>query len=225
MSGPVKVYVGTDPNMKKAELALEYSIRKHTSSDVDIIWMDYSRGGVWDGWDIGRERGHPYAKKGWGTDFTCFRFAIPEVAGFQGRAIYLDVDMILLKDIRELFETKMDKPVLSTPGGFDVILYDCTAFKDKLWWPTVERMKVNKWRRQDYEAVLKNHDFCGGLDEKWDCRDGKGYDENTTALVHYTNMNTQPWKPYPQIFKYPPHPRQDMVDLFWKYYEEAQKNG
>jgi len=225
MTDPVRVYVGTDPNMKKAEMALEYSIRKHCSTDVEIVWMDYARGGTWDGWNIGRERGHPYAKKGWATDFTCFRFAIPEACGFEGRAIYLDVDMILLKDIRELFDLPLERPLMATPaGGYDVILIDCAAFKDQLWWPTIDRMKVNTWRRKDYELLLEQHEFVSKtVPEKWDCRDGRGYDPKETALVHYTDMNTQPWKPYPETFTYPDHPRQDMVDLFWSLYEEAKK--
>lgn len=224
MPDTVKIYIGTDPNMGKAELALEHSIRKHCSSPLEIIWMDYSRGGIWEGWDIGREHGIPYSNKGWATDFTCFRFAIPEACGFEGRAIYLDVDMILLDDITKLFELPLEKPARITPFGYDVILFDCAAFKDKLWWPTIDRMKANRWRRADYEYLLEQHDFVSkDLPDEWDCRDGKGFDPDKTALVHYTNMRTQPWKPYPDIFEYPPHPNQDMVDLFWKEYEEAKE--
>lgn len=221
MADVIKVYVGTDSHMRKAELALEYSIRKTTKSPVDIIWMDTSRGGIWSGWDIGREPGRPYSTEGWATDFSCFRFAIPAANNYTGRAIYLDVDMILLKDINDLFTTPMDHPVLIPPRGFDVILYDCAAFKDKPWWPTLDEMKTSGWNIPDYSSLLMENHMIGTMSEIWDCLDGKGYEPAKTALIHYTDMNMQPWKPYPEVFAYPPHPRPDIVDLWWKTYEEA----
>lgn len=214
----IKVYVGTDPYMKKAEIALENSIRANTKSEVEIIWMDYARGGAWAEWNIGRERGHPYAKEGWATDFSCYRFAIPEVNGFQGRAIYLDVDMILVRDIKEFFNYPMGFPVLITPAGYDVMLYDCEQFQDEDWWPTLEQMKKSGWGINDYAKLLVDHQMVGPLSPVWDCCDGIGYDPDRTGLIHFTNMRTQPWKPYPEVFDYPPHPRPDMVALWQKYF-------
>ncbi|MCB1148615.1 MAG: hypothetical protein KDK48_00480 [Chlamydiia bacterium] len=217
----VKVYIGTDPFMRKAEVALAHSIRKHVSGPCEIIWMDYSRGGIWANWNIGRARRQPYSEKGWATDFTCFRFAIPEANGFKGRAIYLDVDMVLLKDIRELFEYPMEKPVM-IPDHWDVILYDCAAFKEFDWWPSIEEMKPSGTMISAYKKLLESHDVVSkNLPRKWDCRDGAGYDPKETALIHYTEMRTQPWKPYPQVFDYPEHPSPEMVKIFWDLYEEG----
>ncbi len=226
MDDTVKIFVGSDANpMAKAELVLEYSIRKHCKGPFEIIWMDSSRGGIWEGWDIGRPPGLPYSNRGWSTDFSCFRFAIPAASGFKGRAIYLDVDMIVLKDIHELFNFPMDRPVMITPMRYDVILFDCAAFENLPWWPRIAQMKTNQFKVKDYTDLLLAHDMVSSkLPIEWDCLDGKGFDPQKTALVHYTNMHTQPWKPYPNVFQYPPHPRQDMVDLFWNMYEEAKKN-
>jgi hypothetical protein len=219
----VKVYIGTDPFMRKAEKALEHSIRKHVSGPCEIFWMDYSRGGVWSNWNIGRPRRQPYSDEGWATDFTCFRFAIPEVNNFEGRAIYLDVDMVLLKDIRELFESPMEKPVMM-PGHWDVILFDCAAFKDFDWWPSLEEMKPSGKMITDYKKLLTGNGVVSKkLPLKWDCRDGNGLDEET-ALIHYTEMSTQPWKPYPQVFDYPDHPSPEAVKIFWDLYDEASQN-
>lgn len=217
----IKVYVGTDPRMHKAEIALEYSIYKHTKAKVEIEWMDFNRGGLWSDWNIGREHGHPYSGQGWATDFSCFRFAIPEANNFEGRAIYLDADMILLGDIQELFGTLMARPVLITPKGFDVVLFDCAAFKDKLWWPSIEEMKQSQASVSDYGKLLADRGVLGELPADWDCCDGIGYNPATTRLVHYTDMRTQPWKPYPDVFEYPQHPRPDMVALWQKYYDEG----
>jgi hypothetical protein len=217
----IKVYVGTDPNMKKAEIALEQSIHTHTKSKVEIIWMNYAHGGLWGDWNIGREHGKPYADVGWATDFSCFRFAIPEANGFEGRAIYVDVDMILLKDIKELFNYPMGAPVLIPPTGFDVILFNCEAFKNLPWWPSIEEMKKSGKKINDYGRLLAEHNMLGLLSPDWNCCDGKGYDPINTGLLHFTNMRTQPWKPYPDVFEYPPHPRPDMVALWQKYYDEG----
>ncbi len=217
----VKVYVGTDPRMHKAEIALEYSIYKHSTVPVDIVWMDFARGGLWADWNIGREHGHPYAGQGWATDFSCFRFAIPEANHFEGRAIYLDVDMILVGDIKELFDLPMPSAVLIPSKGFDVMLYDCAAFKDRLWWPSIEEMKKSGARISDYGKLLNDRGMLAELSAAWNCCDGDGYEPATTRLVHYTNMRTQPWKPYPDVFDYPPHPRPDMVALWQKYYDEG----
>lgn len=217
----IKIYVGTDAHMKKAEIALEYSIRAHTKSKIDIVWMDASRGGIWSGWGIGREAGNPYSADGWSTDFTNFRFAIPEANEFKGRAIYLDADMILVRDIKELFDMPMKRPCMRQQDNMDVILYDCSAFKDLPWWPSMEEMKTNGWNLSKYSNLLMEHTMAAAMPLIWDCQDGKNYDPARTGLIHYTDMNTQPWKPYPEVFKYPPHPRPDMVALWEKYYQEG----
>lgn len=222
MENRIKVFVGTDPFMRKAELALEYSIRKSASEPVDIVWMDYSRGGIWDNWNIGRPKKLPYASEGWSTDFTCFRFAIPGANNYEGRAIYLDADMILLRDINELFTLPMDKPVIHPPARLDVMLFDCKAFKEFEWWPTVDEMKCSQWNLKEYYRLMNEHKIISdSMPALWDCLDGVGYDPLKTGLVHYTEMNTQPWHPYPERFKYPPHPRPDMVQLWQKFYDEA----
>src|SRR5688500_13788101 len=42
------------------------------------------------------------------TEFSNYRFLIPQLCGFVGRAIYLDSDMICLADIAELFCAEMN---------------------------------------------------------------------------------------------------------------------
>ena len=42
-----------------------------------------------------------------GTPFTCYRYAIPHMMNFKGRALYTDVDMINFRDIGALFDTDL----------------------------------------------------------------------------------------------------------------------
>ena len=129
----------------------------------------------------------------------------------------------MTKDIKELFDFPMGFPVLITQAGFDVILYDCGYFTDEKWWPTIEQMKPSGWQIADYARMLAEHGMTGHLPSIWNCCDGIGYDPERTGLVHFTDMRTQPWKPYPEHFDYPPHPRPDMVALWEEYYEGGLK--
>ena len=121
----LRFYIATDGTaMQKAEMALVYSIQKVCSVPFSVHFMDKHRPNpLWHGWN----------DKKWYTPFSNFRFAIPEVNGFQGRAVYMDVDQIILKDPKELFELEIpeDKAWLALdPSRTDVMLMDCAKFKN-----------------------------------------------------------------------------------------------
>ena len=62
-------------------------------------------------------------------------------------------------------------------------------------------------------AFLAHHPLkIGQLDPQWNVFD---YCDEQTKLIHYTNLNTQPWK-------YPHHP---YGELWFEYFEEARKAG
>jgi hypothetical protein len=49
--------------------------------------------------------------------------------------------------------------------------------------------------------------------------DGRGLSEHT-KLLHFTNMFTQIWRPWPERFPYDiEHPSPEACALFWHYYE------
>ena len=61
----VRIFVGTsEVEDKFIERILTYSLYKNSSSDLDITFL---RPSLFEGWN----------QKGWGTPFTCFRYAIP----------------------------------------------------------------------------------------------------------------------------------------------------
>ena len=194
--------------MGKAELALEHSIRKHCTSPLEINWM---RAG-----DPGWEWKGAYPD-GWHTMFTCFRFAIPELCAFKGRAIYLDVDQILMADITELWNTPLNGHTCLNPRRWDVILYDCAAFAKLPDWPSLATMQTSGWKINSYSRLIPN---VGAMSLHWDCKDGKGLCADT-KLLHYTKMATQPWKPWPERYKYPAHPCPEAAEIFWNEYHEA----
>ena len=81
--------------------------------------------------------------------------------------------------------------------------------------------------------VNKIKEYWHPLPHRWCCNDGgiasdqankfetEAYDPDTTCLLHYTQMDWQPWKPYPQKFNYPPHPHARAESLWWQMYAKA----
>jgi lipopolysaccharide biosynthesis glycosyltransferase len=101
----LKIFIGSSSNNEDAaiESIYEYTLRKNSSIDLDITWMRQSNdfSSIWSGWNTAK----------WFTPFSGFRWAIPEICNFKGRALYTDVDMINFVDISKLFDIDLkDKP-------------------------------------------------------------------------------------------------------------------
>ena len=63
------------------------------------------------------------------------------------------------------------------------------------------------------------------LPPRWNCLDGRGFDEGKTALLHYTDIITQIWRPYPERLSYRRHPVAAAEDIWVNLYREAQDKG
>ena len=217
----IKIFIATEAGHEKAEKALEYSILSSAAQPVQIIWMKDECGEIFSGWNKGRDHKLINSGDGWKTNFSCYRWAIPELCRFEGKAIYLDVDQIVLKDISQMWNLDMqDKGVLSiSPERTDVMLMDCSKFKDS-WWPRLSQMKASGKHQKYYRCLVQNKNLIGPLDPIYNCLDGVGFSDET-RLVHYTKMNTQPWHPSPESMEYKPHKIPAMEKLWWDYYLAA----
>lgn len=73
----IKVFVGCDPNNCDLEqmMVLDYSIHKHTSVPVEIVWMQLSRDPN-SYWYSNPETGEGWNTTKWSTPFSGFRWAI-----------------------------------------------------------------------------------------------------------------------------------------------------
>lgn len=231
MTTTARVFIGTEPRMWVAETVLRYSIERHASIPAEIVSMDYSRGGVWGGWEIGRPRGLPAKLRAdqrgeevWFTDFTNYRWAIPEACGFQGRAVYMDVDMLVLGDVKELMEIPMPTPIRSlSPGETSVMVVDCAAMRNVRGWPRIDEMKANRWSLRRYVALLAEQGAFSPLPPEWNCLDGRGFTLTGTRLVHYTDMSSQPWRPYPERLHYRAHANPEVESLWFHYAARARE--
>ena len=99
IESPIRIYVGSQEEQMLAVKVLEYSIRRHTSMTTRVVPLH--RAGI--AFPMPRD-----AKNQPRTPFSFQRFAIPMLSGYRGRAIYLDSDMMVFRDIRQLWTMPFD---------------------------------------------------------------------------------------------------------------------
>ena len=97
----MKVFVGYDTREDMAYQVCKHSILAR-NKDVDVrpLKQQELRDTGW--------YNRPIDKLA-STEFTFTRFLIPELANFKGWAVFMDCDMILTTDIKELFDQADDK--------------------------------------------------------------------------------------------------------------------
>ena len=213
----IKIFIGSEAGNEKAEQTLDWSIRNTTSGPFEIVWMTDILP-EWQDWNKGRNHRDQNSGVGWKTNFSCFRWAIPELCGFNGKAIYLDVDQLLIKDIRQMWELPMNGAAYLAirPERTDVMLIDCSKFKNN-WWPSINKMKPSGKPQKYYRTLVEKHCLVGELNKIYNCLDGENYSDDT-VLIHYTRMETQPWNPFPNAINYRPHKNKQVSDLWHKCY-------
>lgn len=140
------------------------------------------------------------------TEFSLYRYLIPALCSFEGRAIYLDSDMVCLGDIGDLFDSSVDgydflaKREYAERDGekmraSSTLLIDCERCRfdlDQIFAEIDQGLYTYTEFSQMGKRFLTRHPYrIGEIDPEWnvfDRRNGK------TKLIHYTNQFTQPWK-------------------------------
>lgn len=225
MSDVVRIFIGSSANGEDADIesAYEYSIRRNCSKEVDITWMRQTNDtpSTWGGWMTER----------WSTPFSGFRWAIPEMCGFQGRAIYTDCDMINYRDMNTLINVEMNgKPLAARRGSrfggheFCVMVMDCSKM-ESLVIPIARQKKLPESHHRYINKFSGNSELVEDLDPRWNCLDGEDRKLHDIWQLHFTKMSTQPWKPDWFTGQPEKHPRQDIVDEFYRVLEEAKQAG
>jgi hypothetical protein len=191
VESPVRVFVATQEPQMLSVRVLEYSIRKHASLTVEVVPMH--RAGI----DVPMPSDVKNRPR---TPFSFQRFLIPELAGHRGRAIYLDSDMQVFRDIRELWTLPFQGASLLAarePGDtgrkpqFSVMLLDCEA----LPWRIDEIVAALDRGELSYESLMYEMKVApsirADIDPSWNSLER--YEAGVTGLLHYTDMGTQPW--------------------------------
>jgi len=236
MTDAVRIFVGCDPNHCDAEsqAVLEWSIRKHATAPVEITWMMLSQdpASPFYGWDT----------RTWATTFSGFRWAVPYLAGYEGLAVYMDSDFIVLSDVVRLVteEAPWGRYVATGIGGrawrMCCSVWDCARARDHL--PSIGQMRgESAWHgrlNQRFRVEELVQPFAGD----WNNLDGRnGKPLSQIDALHYTRMSTQPHLPYAKQRlaaagrrhwydgETGPHAREDVQRLFDDLFSEAIDNG
>ena len=187
---PIRVFIGTDDSQKLGAKVLEYSIKKHCPIPVVCDTMDNVQ--------VRRPKEPRNQSR---TEFSFNRFAIPELAGFKGRAVYLDADMQVFRNFQELWDIPFGGARVlyaassssSRPKQFSVLLLNC----EELNWDVEEIVTSLDEDTYDYDGLM--NELCieppelvqPRIPPEWNSLEE--YERGRTALIHYTDMLTQPW--------------------------------
>lgn len=239
----IKVFVGCDPNNCDLEqmMVLDYSIHKHTKQPVEIVWMQLSRDPS-SFWYSNPETGEGWNTSKWATPFSGFRWAIPANCNFEGRAIYMDADMVVLTDLAELWEHSLDEQAMVAAKGEDDMVRLCTCVWDcekaKHHLADINTLRHNPDSHFDMMKQIKAHpEWVERYTQSFNCVDGENLPIEQIKILHYSDMGTQ----FSHEFSLPrlqaegqshwfdgkimPHPRPELTDLFRQYYQEALAAG
>jgi hypothetical protein len=196
------IFVGSDRSQLLAVKVLEHSIRRHTKMDVKLSSMDTVE--LPDPKDI---------RQGKRTGFSFTRFAIPKLMGYRGKAVYLDADMLVFRDFRELWDIPFDGSRIVIQEEVEeaaqhgaakagapaqrikqcsVMLLDCAA----LDWDPVKIIAGldGQYTYEDllyHMCILEERYVKYGVPFRWNSLEH--YEAGKTGLIHYTDMHTQPW--------------------------------
>jgi lipopolysaccharide biosynthesis glycosyltransferase len=196
----IDIFVGADRSQLLAVAVLEHSILRHTNLSCRVTPL------------IDLDLPEPAdLRQGSRTNFSFARFAIPELKNYSGRAIYMDADMLVFRDVAELWSIPFDgaKVVVQDElpdevkrkGLLDgqkrrrkqcsVMLIDC----ERTRWNAASIIAgldgQYTYEELLYElCILDESEIKYGVPFAWNSLE---YFDADTRLIHYTDMNTQPW--------------------------------
>lgn len=186
----VQVFIGGGNAEWLPTAVLEFSIRRHTARLVQVTPL------------AGVEMSIPIPvpkdpRNRAVTSFSFQRFLIPQALDFQGRGIYLDSDMLVVGDIGELWDNPFPagSEVQMCPGWQSAVM----LIDAKIGWRIdglINLMDRGGIRYKDLVNVKALGGATNSLPPEWNCTDRpdpNAMDVKRAKLLHYTDMNLQPW--------------------------------
>jgi lipopolysaccharide biosynthesis glycosyltransferase len=190
-----RIFIGWDSRFPEPADVLRYSLLKHSSIPLDVRYLKLDELKINRTYD-------PLAS----TEFTYSRFLPPHLCNFQGKALFLDNDMLCLSDIREIAELDM------TDYALRVVQHDYspsattkmngvvqTTYPRKNWssMMLMNCEKLTLWTKDVVETATGAylHRFqdipdeqIGELPKTWNTLDTM---DKSTKLIHWTSGG--PW--------------------------------
>lgn len=188
---PARIFIGSDATQVLGARMFEYSVRRFASMSVSFEIIDNTGLPV-------PESPQKRAR----TGFSFCRFKIPELCKYRGRGIYVDADMQVFTDIKDLWTRDFKDAWLlysELKGGtgripqYSVMLLDCA----NLDWNAKQLITELDQGKYDYASLMTEFAMMPQdkkkpyLEFEWNSLEQ--YEEGKTKLIHYTDMPTQPW--------------------------------
>ena len=163
----IRVFIGFDPRQPLAYNVCASSIVRGASKPVAITALTLKT--------------LPITRRGL-TEFTYSRFLVPHLCGYEGRAIFMDADVIVDGDVAELNE-------LADPEAAVSVVKNARRFE----WPSVMVFNNALCRALTPEYVEQHDPFgfgwankVGALPPDWNHLVGYDKAETEPKLLHYT---------------------------------------
>lgn len=193
---PIRVFIGFDGREDVAFSVLAHSIHRNASQPVSIAPVMLSQlGGVY------RRDVNPLQS----TQFSFSRFLTPWLCGYEGWAVFMDCDMLVLDDIARLWALRDERYAVQVVKHVHVPKEDVkflgavqTKYEKKNW-SSVMLMNCAKCTALTPEYVntatgLELHQFkwldddslIGELPSRWNHLVGYDAPRKDASLVHYT---------------------------------------
>lgn len=182
MADPVRVFIGGTAEHDLPTAVLTHSILKHARRDVEIRLLTDTGINV----PVPKD---PHNRQV--TSFSFQRFLIPEAINFEGRGIYLDSDMVVFRDIGELWDCPFPNGSLvqMCPGWQSAVM----LIDGRCGWKIselVQRLDRGELTYRNMVNVKALGHSTDSLPALWNCMD---HMPEGCRLLHFTHMSSQPW--------------------------------
>jgi len=193
----INIFIGYDSKEKIAHHVLSESILRHSTKPVAItpIYLPNIKD------DFVRERNSLSS-----TEFSFSRFIIPHLMNYQGWALFMDCDMLMMDDIAELWRLRDDKYAVQvckhdyTPKDETKFLGQVQTKYPKKNWSSFMLMNCKKCTTLTPDYVnkasglelhqfkwLENEELIGSLPLEWNWLVGEYPYKEDVKNVHYTD--------------------------------------
>jgi len=192
----IRVFIGYDPREAEAFWVLSHSIQRLTSVPVSITPLALPQlSSV-----LTRER-HPLQS----TDFSFSRFLVPWLSDFAGWSLFIDCDMLALRDFKELWRLRDEKKAVMVvkhnhvPKETTKFLGEPQTMYAKKNWSSVmlfnnaKCFNLSPWVIDTADGLtlhqfkwLEDEELIGELPSEWNHLVGYDAPRKDVALVHYT---------------------------------------
>jgi len=191
----LRIFIGWDSREAECADVLAYSLRKHATIPLDIRFLKLS--------ELDFDRPLDPLQS---TEFTYSRFLVPYLCNYEGKAIFMDCDMLCLGDLKELDDLAMSQYALRVVKHnhqpTEKLKMDGkiqTVYPRKNWSSLMimNCRELTLWTKEVVENMSGAylHRFKDIPDEKigdipktWNTLD---WMDETTKLIHYTKGG--PW--------------------------------